>query len=67
MPDDVVVVWGWECPDPKRRTGWRQLTWKMTEDHAGTWARANATEVPAPRGLAGEKAGCGQLVSGATN
>jgi len=67
MPDDVVVVWRWECPDPKRRTGWRELTWKMTEDHAGTWARANATEVRRIEGSREERRDVDGRYPGATN
>ena len=40
-----VVVYRWEVRDPKRRTGWRLLTWRMTEDDAAKWAWTNETEV----------------------
>ena len=41
---DVTVLWLWECRDPQRRSGWRRLVWRMTEDDAASWARNNQTE-----------------------
>ena len=45
MPDNVTILWRREVRDEKRRSGWRELTWRMTEDQAAAWARANTTEV----------------------
>ena len=38
-------LWHWEVRDRSRRSGWRQLTWMMSEDQAGTWARANCAQI----------------------
>jgi len=43
--DSVKVLWQWEVRDRKRRTGWRQLVWMMSEDNAASWARANCAEI----------------------
>jgi hypothetical protein len=43
--DSVTVVYRWEVRDGLRKSGWRELAWMMTEDDAGTWSRAHATEI----------------------
>jgi hypothetical protein len=43
--DEPSVVYRWEVREAKRRSGWRLLTWMMTEEDAAKWARTNETEV----------------------
>jgi hypothetical protein len=34
----MIIVYRWRIRDPKRRSGWRELTWSMTEEEAAKWA-----------------------------
>ena len=43
--DPAKSLWHWEVRDRRRRSGWRPLAWMMSEDQAGTWARANCAQV----------------------
>jgi hypothetical protein len=43
--NDPVIVYAWEVRAPKRFSGWRKLTWKMTEDAAAAWAKNNGAEI----------------------
>jgi hypothetical protein len=43
--NDPVIVYAWEVRAPKRFSGWRKLTWKMTEDAAAAWAKTNGAEI----------------------
>ncbi len=42
---DPVIYWKWRVRDPKRRSGWRELSWRMTPEHAEQWAKSNDAEI----------------------
>ncbi len=46
---DPVIVCSWRVRDPRRKSGWRELHWKMTPTDAQAWAEKNAAELaPVP-------------------
>lgn len=51
----VITVWKWEVKDARRRSGWRLLTWRMTEEDAAAWAVKNG-EVRRVEGSSEERA-----------
>lgn len=51
---EMIVCWKWEVKDPKRRSGWRLLRWRMTEEDAAAWAVKNG-EVRRVKGSAEER------------
>ena len=41
----VTVVWKWELRDPTLRSGWRLLSWRMSETDAAAWAKTEGAEL----------------------
>jgi hypothetical protein len=41
----AVVLWKWEIRDARRRSGWRLLSWRMAEEDAAAWEKAEGTEL----------------------
>jgi len=41
----LTVVWKWEVHDPKRRSGWRLLSWRMADQDAVAWAKTEGAEI----------------------
>ena len=56
MPDlpKTVTVWSWRARE-KLTKRWRTLSWKMTEEDATAWSRAEGREVEKVLGSAEER------------
>ena len=40
-----LVLWLWEMKDPRSSSGWEMLSWRMSEETAAEWAKANGAEL----------------------
>jgi hypothetical protein len=60
---DISIACNWRIKDA--RTGkWRQLRWKMTEEHARQWAKMEGVEIERVPGTDEERQGYGIMPSG---